>query len=136
MGRSWVPDAISLSEFVVVVLLNTVGTHLDIKYLKIRYFDKWPCPCPLETLLDLYGQKNASCPWSEMNTTRAFLMRLIRLPEVLHKVGLCRSQVYNMCDKGTFPKPVSLGTRTVAWNEDEIHDWMMSKIRQRDARSV
>ncbi|EPT9252282.1 AlpA family transcriptional regulator [Vibrio alginolyticus] len=61
-------------------------------------------------------------------------MRLIRLPELLHKVGLSRAQIYNMCHNNLFPKPISLGAKAVAWHEDEIDDWMMSKVRQRDAR--
>ncbi|MEL7293137.1 MAG: AlpA family phage regulatory protein [Cyanobacteria bacterium J06555_13] len=61
-------------------------------------------------------------------------MRLIRLPEVLNRVGLSRSQIYNMCDNGTFPRALLLGPRAIAWNEEEIHDWMMAKIRERDRR--
>lgn len=55
--------------------------------------------------------------------------RLIRLPEVQHRVGLGRSTIYRWMSEGKFPKPVQLGGHTVAWNEVEICDWIRRKTR-------
>ncbi len=53
--------------------------------------------------------------------------RLIRLPEVRHRVGLGRSTIYRWMAEGRFPKPVQLGGYAVAWAEDEIDTWVMGR---------
>jgi prophage regulatory protein len=54
--------------------------------------------------------------------------RLIRLPEVQHRVGLGRSTIYRWMSEGKFPKPVQLGGYAVAWMEDEIAEWIAARI--------
>ncbi|WP_319715413.1 helix-turn-helix transcriptional regulator [Pseudomonas aeruginosa] len=41
--------------------------------------------------------------------------------------------IYKYISEGAFPKPVSLGERCVGWVEEEVHDWVMEKIEERDA---
>lgn len=60
-------------------------------------------------------------------------MRIIRLREVMATTGLARSTVYKYISEGLFPKPVSLGERCVGWVEEEVQDWVMEKIEERDA---
>lgn len=55
--------------------------------------------------------------------------RLIRLPEVMSRVGLGRSTIYRWMSEGKFPKPVQLGGHTVAWVEDEVEKWIAEKLR-------
>ena len=55
--------------------------------------------------------------------------RLIRLPEVQHRVGLGRSTIYRWMAAGKFPKPVQLGGYAVAWLEDDIERWVIAKLR-------
>lgn len=50
--------------------------------------------------------------------------RLIRLPEVMDRVGLGRSAIYQRMRDGTFPRSRSLGSRCAVWIEDEINDWI------------
>lgn len=50
--------------------------------------------------------------------------RLLRLPEVQHRVGLGRSTIYRWMNEGKFPKPVQLGGHSVAWLQDEIDNWI------------
>lgn len=45
--------------------------------------------------------------------------RLIRLDEVKRRTGFQKSSIYNGIAGGTFPRPVPLGARAVAWVEDE-----------------
>ncbi|HEX8594741.1 MAG TPA: AlpA family transcriptional regulator [Pseudomonas sp.] len=59
-------------------------------------------------------------------------MRLVRLKEVIDCTGLGRSTIYKYVAEGTFPKPVSLGDRCVGWVESEVHDWIMTRIQERD----
>ena len=54
--------------------------------------------------------------------------RLIRLPEVQHRVGLGRSTIYRWMAEGKFPKPVQLGRYSVAWAEDEIDNWIAVRL--------
>lgn len=54
--------------------------------------------------------------------------RLIRLPEVKHRVGLGRSTIYRWIAEGRFPKPVQLGSYAVAWAEDELDRWVESRL--------
>lgn len=50
--------------------------------------------------------------------------RLIRLAEVMHRVGLGRSAIYQRMREGTFPKSRSLGSRCTVWIEAEVDDWI------------
>ncbi|GGQ22722.1 helix-turn-helix transcriptional regulator [Shewanella litoralis] len=59
-------------------------------------------------------------------------MRLIKLKEVMDCTGLGRSTIYNYIADKTFPKPVSLGLRAVAWVESEVQDWILDRIEERD----
>ena len=54
--------------------------------------------------------------------------RLIRLPEVQHRVGLGRSTIYRWMAEGKFPKPVQLGGHSVAWVEDEVEGWVNDRL--------
>lgn len=54
--------------------------------------------------------------------------RLIRLPEVQHRVGLGRSTIYRWMSEGKFPRPVQLGDYAVAWAENEIADWIADRV--------
>jgi len=67
-----------------------------------------------------------------MDDNEEYVMRLIKLKEVMNNTGLGRSTIYKYVAEGEFPKPVSLGARAVAWVESEVDDWVMDKIEQRD----
>ena len=58
-------------------------------------------------------------------------MRLIKLKEVIEKTSLGRSTIYEFMTKGTFPKQISLGAKSVAWVESEVDDWIMERIGER-----
>ncbi|MDG6079891.1 AlpA family phage regulatory protein [Erythrobacter litoralis] len=50
--------------------------------------------------------------------------RLLRLPEVMSKVGLRRTAIYDRMKRGRFPKSRSLGPRCTVWLEAEIDEWI------------
>ena len=52
--------------------------------------------------------------------------RLLRLPSVLEKVALSRTELHRRISAGTFPKPLKLGARSVAWTEASIDAWIQS----------
>ncbi|MFA1667573.1 helix-turn-helix transcriptional regulator [Chromobacterium piscinae] len=57
----------------------------------------------------------------------------MRLPEVISTCGLSRSSVYDAIKRGSFPAPVSLGGKSVAWLSSEIDVWMAGRIAARHA---
>lgn len=63
---------------------------------------------------------------SETAPVGAAPMRLIRLPEVIARVGLKRSSIYQRMAEGRFPKARSLGRRCAVWVESEIDAWIAS----------
>lgn len=54
--------------------------------------------------------------------------RLMRLPEVLDRVGLGKTKVYALVKSGDFPAPVKVG-RSSLWHTDEVFRWM-GNLRQ------
>ena len=59
--------------------------------------------------------------------------RLLRRKEVSARTGLGRSSIYDKMQKGSFPQPVRLGERSVAWIESEINAWIDERIAERQA---
>jgi prophage regulatory protein len=54
--------------------------------------------------------------------------RLLRLPEVMDRVGLRRSAIYQRMSEGRFPKCRTLGTKCSVWVEAEINEWIDSIV--------
>jgi prophage regulatory protein len=50
--------------------------------------------------------------------------RLLRLPEVRDRTGLCRTHIYSMSKAGKFPPQITLGGRAKAWAESEVNAWI------------
>ncbi len=62
--------------------------------------------------------------------------KFLRLPNVLERVGLSRSELYRRVQAGIFPRPIKVGVRAVAWVEADIDAWTTSCIdRSRDNHS-
>ena len=53
--------------------------------------------------------------------------RLIRLTEVVAQTGMSKPSVYRQLQAGTFPRPVKLGPRAVAWRQEDIENWIQSR---------
>lgn len=56
--------------------------------------------------------------------------RLLRLPEVLSRVGLSKSTIYARVAAGSFPASVRLGEKSVAWIEADVEAWIQERIAQ------
>ncbi len=54
--------------------------------------------------------------------------RLLRLPEVIDRVGLSKPALYARIAEGTFPKPVKIGRRAVAWPRSAVDEWIQRAI--------
>ncbi len=71
---------------------------------------------------------------AHLMSRRRYLMRVIRLKEVMETTGLGRSSIYKYAQEGSFPKPVSLGGRSSGWVLDEVEEWVIEQIAQRDEK--
>ena len=60
---------------------------------------------------------------------RKIAATFMRLPSVMAATGLSRATIYLRIKAGTFPKPIQIGARAVAWDEAEIADWQQSLVR-------
>jgi len=58
----------------------------------------------------------------------------IRLPEVKAVTGLSKTSLYALIKEKSFPAPVRLGPRAVAWVKSEIRQWAVERVRA--SRSV
>jgi prophage regulatory protein len=59
-------------------------------------------------------------------------MRFLRIRETKAKTGLANSTLYDLIQKGKFPKPVRLTDRCSAWIEEEIEKWQKQRVAERD----
>lgn len=50
--------------------------------------------------------------------------RLLRLRDVVAKVGMGSSTIYRKMAAGHFPSPVKLGPASVRWRESEVQRWI------------
>lgn len=57
-------------------------------------------------------------------------IRLIRMPEVLSKTGFKKSWIYLLISKNSFPKPIKMGARAIAFVEAEIDEWVEDRINE------
>jgi prophage regulatory protein len=53
---------------------------------------------------------------------------LWRLSKVRDRTGLSRSSIYGKMSTGEFPLNIKLGPRAVAWDADEVNDWIIKRI--------
>lgn len=61
------------------------------------------------------------------------MTRFLRLPAVIEITGLNRATIYEMVDRGDFPKPAKIGARAIAWPSNEIQSWADERLAERDA---
>ncbi len=52
----------------------------------------------------------------------------LRLPKVMAVTGLAKTSLYELIREKSFPPPVRLGTRTVAWVRSEVTQWVAERI--------
>lgn len=55
---------------------------------------------------------------------------LIRLPEVMRRTGFSKPYLYKLISDDKFPKQVKIGTRSIAFVESEVDEWIANKIAE------
>ena len=74
-------------------------------------------------------------PYNDTPTTAvAHAWILIRLPEVLRRTGLSRSEWYRRIADGSAPAQIKLGKHSSAWVAIEIDQFIANLIAARDER--
>lgn len=66
----------------------------------------------------------------QLNSSKENL-RLLRISDVMNLTGLPKSTIYLKIKNKQFPSQLQIGTRSVAWLEGEIQDWILQNINKR-----
>ncbi|MFN3066597.1 helix-turn-helix transcriptional regulator [Serratia sp. J2] len=54
----------------------------------------------------------------------------IRLPEVQRRTGYSKAWIYRLMSQRRFPLSVKIGTRSIAFVETEIDEWIKQRIAE------
>lgn len=60
-------------------------------------------------------------------------LRFLAARDVVKLTSLSRAHIYRLVSEGTFPKPVHVDGRRVAWVQGEVEAWMRGRLAARDA---
>lgn len=55
-------------------------------------------------------------------------LRFIKLPDVMAMTGKARSSIYADIKNKTFPSPIKIGFRSVAWRLSDVIEWQESRV--------
>lgn len=63
-------------------------------------------------------------------------MKFLKLKEVIASTTLSKSTIYAYVSEGRFPRPITLGLRSVAWIESEVNSWKSEQVALRDQEAA
>lgn len=58
--------------------------------------------------------------------------QVMRMKDVVKKIGLCRATIYAMIGRGEFPRPIRIGERATGWRESELEAWLAKRTAARE----
>ncbi|WP_186194531.1 MULTISPECIES: helix-turn-helix transcriptional regulator [Burkholderia] len=68
-----------------------------------------------------------------MNSTN----KILRTKDVLKLLGIGRTTLYRWLEQNPqFPRPVSLGPNSIGWFENDLNQWLGSRISQSRAEAA
>ena len=88
----------------------------------------FPSSSPQAITRGLYPQKSVGSGQNG-NGSDIDEVTFLRLPGVKEITGLSKSSLYALIQEKSFPAPVRLGARTVAWVRSEVRQWALERIR-------
>lgn len=53
--------------------------------------------------------------------------RILRMREVMQRIGLSRSTIYKLMENDDFPRPMKLGSQAIGWRDADIEAWIESR---------
>jgi predicted DNA-binding transcriptional regulator AlpA len=88
------------------------------------------------TKRDISEQTRANIPEQKLSIEQTQIRDkqpsdLIRIKEVINMTGLSKSSIYTYKNKGEFPNPIQLSSRSVAWVRVDVEQWILDKINNR-----
>ncbi|MBA4711158.1 MULTISPECIES: AlpA family transcriptional regulator [Citrobacter] len=55
---------------------------------------------------------------------------LLRMPEIMRRTGYGKAWIYRLISQGKFPRPIKIGSRSIAFVESEVDDWINQRIEE------
>lgn len=77
----------------------------------------------------IQSEVQTSHPASSVMSNALEDVAFMRLPEVKAVTGLSKTSIYELIRARSFPAPVRLGARAVAWVKAEIKEWAAERVR-------
>ncbi len=71
-----------------------------------------------------------------LTTTQGGNLKFLKLTEVKELTKLSRSLIYKKIQLGEFPKQVKASDNSTVWVEQEIFEWMESRIQNRNEQQL
>lgn len=59
--------------------------------------------------------------------------KILRIKQVVERIGLSRTTVWRMVKRGQFPPPIALYGRNIGWRDATVTSWILE--RERDSRN-
>jgi prophage regulatory protein len=72
--------------------------------------------------------RHGSAVTEEETPSHAHAPKLLRFPAVRERTGLSRSTIWRLERQGAFPKHHRISANAVAWVEEDIANWIRSKV--------
>jgi prophage regulatory protein len=60
---------------------------------------------------------------------QALPLKFLRFTSVRDRTGLSRSTIWRLERRGSFPKHRRISANAVGWLEQEINEWVLSRVR-------
>jgi len=57
--------------------------------------------------------------------------KLLRIGQVVDKIGLSRTTIWRLRRKSDFPEPAVIHGSCIAWSETELDDWIRRRLMRR-----
>jgi len=54
---------------------------------------------------------------------------ILNAKQLVNKIGLSRTTIWRMENRGEFPKRIALSPRRIGWIVEEIEEWLMTRKR-------
>lgn len=55
---------------------------------------------------------------------------IVKQPEVCRAIGCKKTRLYDLIDKGEFPKPIRLGSRSVGWLMSDVQKYIAARVAE------
>jgi len=80
----------------------------------------------------MYPENNfQNCDYQILGSTQT-IERILRLPTLLAAIDISAATLWRWVKDESFPKPISLGGRSVGWLQSEVQAWVKARVMLRN----